>query len=392
MCAYTGCAVNSVIQSAHHTMPSTVATTLVDGVALIRIDNPPVNALSPEVIAGLSSSVDEAERDQEVRALVIICAGRTFIAGADIKGLEQFAWGDDAAAPDMHDLLKRIEDCSKPVVMAIHGTALGGGLEVAMAGHYRVAVADAQMGQPEVNLGIIPGAEGTQRLPRLVGVEKAIDMCVSGKSVKAPDALQTGLIDRIVESDLEAGAVTFARDCMRREGPHPKTRDRRAKLPAPESLDTLLASGREAARKMRRNMEASLAALDAIEAAVTLGFDEGCRREREIFFRCARSEACKALIHSFFAERGVSRVPGIAKAGIRDHGSGTRDADAIASVAIVGAGTMGGGIAMACANAGITVLLTDADQAGLDKGLATIRRNYEISVQRGRLTREAVEQ
>src|SRR5687767_10611383 len=185
-------------------MDDAVTLTVQDEIALVRIDNPPVNALSDPVVSGLANAVDAAERHPGVRGVVIIGAGRTFIAGADIKALEQLAWGDNAGAPEMGAVLRRLEDSSKPVVIAMHGTALGGGLEVAMAGHYRVAVPDAQMGQPEVNLGIIPGAEGTQRLPRLVGVEKAIEMCVSGKPMKAPDALRAGLIDLIVEGDLVA--------------------------------------------------------------------------------------------------------------------------------------------------------------------------------------------
>src|SRR5687767_9745985 len=199
-------------------MNPAVSISSADGVALIRIDNPPVNALSQEVIDGLSGAIDAIARDTSVRAAVLLGAGRTFIAGADIKGLEQIAWGGDAGAPEMHELLQRIEDLPKPVVMAMHGTALGGGLELAMAGHYRVAVADAQMGQPEVNLGIIPGAEGTQRLPRLVGLEKAIEMCVSGKPIKARDALSAGLIDRIIEGDLATGASGFAREMAARTG------------------------------------------------------------------------------------------------------------------------------------------------------------------------------
>src|SRR6185436_19525346 len=171
-------------------------------VAVIRIDNPPVNALSPETIDGLSAALAQAQADPGASAIVVHAAGRTFIAGADIKGLENVVWGGDSGAPEMHDLLQRIEQGKKPVVMAMHGTALGGGMEVAMAGHYRVAVADAQMGLPEVNLGIIPGAEGTQRLPRLVGVAKAIEMCVTGKPIKAAEALNIGLIDRIVDGDL----------------------------------------------------------------------------------------------------------------------------------------------------------------------------------------------
>ena len=188
-------------------MPRAVSTEILDEVAVIRIDNPPVNALSNDVIAGIHAEVAKAAADPAARAIVIVGAGRTFVAGADIKGLEGMAWGDLSGAPDMHDTFKAIEDCAKPVVMAMHGTALGGGLELAMAGHYRVAAGDARLGQPEVNLGIIPGAEGTQRLPRLVGVEKALEMCVSGRPIAADDALRAGLIEWIVEGDLVAGAV-----------------------------------------------------------------------------------------------------------------------------------------------------------------------------------------
>jgi 3-hydroxyacyl-CoA dehydrogenase len=363
-------------------MSHAVTLSVDQGVALLRIDNPPVNALSPEVIDGLDATLDAATKDPSVRAIVVIGAGRTFVAGADIKGLEQLAWGAGTGAPDMHALLKKIEDSAKPVVMALHGTALGGGLELAMAGHYRVAAADGQMGQPEVNLGIIPGAEGTQRLPRLVGLEKAIEMCVSGKPVKAPDALAMGLIDRVIEGDLAAGAAAFAREAAT-GGPHPKTRERQDRLPPAAAIPGLVAAGRDLARKTRRRLEAPVAVVDALEAAATLPFDEGCARERKIFFELAGSEQCKALIHAFFAERGVSKVTGVSK----DTPTAT-----ISRVGIVGAGTMGGGIAMACANAGIEVRITDASADGLQAGLAAVRRNYDVSVARGRFTPAMVEE
>src|SRR5688500_17713608 len=356
-------------------MSDVVTTAIQDGIAVIRIDNPPVNALSPAVVDGLAAAVDAAQQNPDVRALVVIGAGRTFVAGADIKGLEDLAWGAGRGAPDMHDVLERIEDGPKPVVMALHGTALGGGLEVAMAGHYRVAVADAQVGQPEGNLGIIPGAEGTQRLPRLVGVEKAIEMCVTGKPVKAADALRAGLIDRIVDGDLAAGAVAFAREVATDGGRHPKTRERKDKLPSADALPGLLSSGRELARKTRRHLEAPRAVIDAIEAAATLPFDEGCIRERGIFFDCAKSEQCKALIYAFFAERGVSKVPGIPK---------DTPVAAINTVAIVGAGTMGGGIAMAWVHAGRKGVIIDAAADALNAGRARIRANYDPSVKGGR--------
>src|SRR5688500_1700584 len=364
-------------------MPNLVNSATHNDIAVITIDNPPVNALSQEVADGIDAAVARAQADPAVRGLVIAGAGRTFVAGADIKGLEELAWGTGRGAPDMHDIFERLEDGAKPVVMALHGTALGGGLELAMAGHYRVAAADALMGQPEVNLGIIPGAEGTQRLPRLVGVEKAIEMCVTGKPIKAPEALQIGLVDRIIDGDLVSGAVQFAREAADRRGANPRTSERTDKLPSLDALPAMVAAGKELAKKTRRNLEAPRAVIDAIEAAVTLPFDEGCVRERGIFADCAKSEQCKALIHVFFAERGASKVPGLSK-----------DAAVapINTVAIVGAGTMGGGIAMACANAGINVVISDTSDEQLEAGLARIRSNYDTSMKRGRFTAEDVQQ
>jgi 3-hydroxyacyl-CoA dehydrogenase len=359
-----------------------VSVTTHDQVALITIDNPPVNALSPGVVDGLSAAIDDVGRNPSVRAAVLVGAGRTFVAGADIKGLEQLAWGGDTGLPEMHDILQRMEDLPKPLVIAMHGTALGGGLEVAMAGHYRVAVRDAQMGQPEVNLGIIPGAEGTQRLPRLVGLEKAIEMCVSGKPIKAADALAAGLIDRIVDGDLVQGAIAFAREKID-QSPLPKTRERTDRLPSREQVPALAQAGRDLAKKTRRNLHAPLAVVDALEAAATLPFNDGCRKEREVFSECIRTDQAKALIHAFFAERGAARVPGITK---------DTAVTPVASVGIVGAGTMGGGIAMACANAGMTVRITDATAAALDAGMATIKKNYDVSVARGRFTPAMVDE
>ncbi|HTR36869.1 MAG TPA: 3-hydroxyacyl-CoA dehydrogenase NAD-binding domain-containing protein [Bryobacteraceae bacterium] len=362
-------------------MDQLVALDRQDGVAVITINNPPVNALSTAVQQGLAAALEEAGHDASVRAIVIIGGGRTFIAGADIKELELAASGRGGGPPKMHALFERIEDSAVPVVMAIHGTALGGGLEIAMAGHYRVATPDAQVGQPEVNLGIIPGAEGTQRLPRLVGVAAAVDLCVSGKPIRAPEALRMGVIDRIIEGDLRAGAVAFAREMAGAVAPHRKTRERSDKLGTPAENAPIFAAGREQARKTRR--EATLAAVDAIEAATTLPFDEGCKREAEIFAKCIASDQARALIHAFFAERAVAKIPDIPK---------DTPVYAIAKVGIIGAGTMGGGIAMACANAGISVLLKEVEQAALDRGMATVRKNYENSVKKGRFTQQVMDQ
>jgi len=349
------------------------------GVAVVAIDNPPVNALSPGVPEGILTAIGKVESDPGVIAAVVIGAGRTFIAGADIKELQRAASGSRPdSTPSLHGLLQRIEDCSKPVVMAIHGTALGGGLEVAMAGHFRVATPEAQLGQPEVNLGIIPGAEGTQRLPRLVGTAAAVEMCVSGKPIKAAEALRLGLIDRVIEGDLLIGAIEFAKETA--GNGLRKTRERNEKLTAEPSI---FAAGRELARKTRRNTIAPLAAVDALEAAATLPFEEGCKREREILKERLASDECRALIHAFFSERVVSKIADIPK---------DIPVLPIRKAAIIGAGTMGAGIAMACANAGIAVALKDVDAAALDRGMATIAKNYASSVAKGRFSREVADQ
>ncbi|MEO7273812.1 MAG: enoyl-CoA hydratase-related protein, partial [Vicinamibacterales bacterium] len=342
-------------------MPNLVASTVVDGVALLTVNNPPVNALSPGVPEALQAAIAQAVADEAITAVVVIGGGRTFIAGADISNLEEAAWGDPAKAIDLHRLLMWIEDVPKPVVMAIHGTALGGGLELAMAGRYRVAVPDALVGQPEVNLGIIPGAEGTQRLPRLVGVEKALDLCVTGKPIKAPEALAAGLIDKVITGDLAEGAIAFAREVAGGELAV-KTRERRDRLGTPDANAPLFAAARELAAKVRRRQTAPLNAILAIEAATTLPYEDGCRRERELFVDAVSTEQAKALIHAFFAERAATKLKGV-PADLKP--------PPIARVAIIGAGTMGGGITMACVNAGVPVTITDATQEAIDRGLAT---------------------
>ncbi len=357
-----------------------VATEHEGEVAVITINNPPVNALSPGVPEGIAQALKEAEDNAAVRAIVLTGAGNTFVAGADIKQLEELAWGLGPGAPNIHELLQMIEDCGKPVVMAIHGTALGGGLELAMAGHYRVAVRGARLGQPEVNLGIIPGAEGTQRLPRLVGVEKAIEMCVTGKLLTATEAFEAGLVDVIVGEDLRGEAVASARRVLESGTALRKTREQKAELKR-GSLEDALRSGEDLARKVKKNQIAPLKAIEAIRAAATLPFEKGRNRERELFHECATSEQCRALIHAFFAERAVAKVPGIGK---------QSPAVAANKVFVIGAGTMGRGIAMACANAGISVVLRDTSQDALDAASAAIHKTYDSSIQRGRLTTDAV--
>lgn len=352
-----------------------------DGVAVVKIDNPPVNALGPGVPEDIERAITTAEADGGVRAIVMMGAGETFVAGADIKQLEELAWGQGPGAPNIHELLLKIENCTKPVIIAIHGTALGGGLELAMAGHYRVAVRSAKVGQPEVNLGIIPGAEGTQRLPRLAGVERAIEMCVTGKLLTASEALEAGIIDSIVEGDLCSDAMDYARRVSKDGSSRRKTREQKAVPRNGGLLEDALRTGEELARKQRRNQIAPFKVLQAIRAAATLPFEEGCARERELFRECATSDQCKALIYGFFSERAVTKIPGLGK---------QTTASPIGQVFVIGAGTMGRGIAMACANAGLKVALRDTSQEALDAGLLAIRKNYDSSLKRGRLTPEMV--
>ncbi|MGB8475047.1 MAG: 3-hydroxyacyl-CoA dehydrogenase NAD-binding domain-containing protein [Candidatus Acidiferrum sp.] len=362
-------------------MSDLVQLTKNNGIAVITINNPPVNALSPGVPEGIAAAIEEIDKDGSIKAVVLIGGGKTFIAGADIKEFGKITSGKAGGGLELPSLLLKIEDSRKPIVMAIHGSAFGGGLELAMAGHYRVAVGGAQVGQPEVKLGIIPGAGGTQRLPRLAGVAKAVEMCAGGNPIKAKEALEFGIIDRIIEGELLAGAAAFADEIA--DNPSRKTRERNEKLGSAEENAAIFTAGREQVRKKQRGMIAPLAAIDAVEAATKLPFEEGCKVERKIFMECLFSDQSKALIHVFFGEREVGKIPGIPK-----------DAPIIPvrTAAVVGAGTMGGGIAMVFANAGIPVLLKDADQAALDLGLANIEKNYATSVKRGRFTQAFVDE
>jgi 3-hydroxyacyl-CoA dehydrogenase len=350
-------------------------------VAILTIDNPPVNAISPGVPEGLLAGIDRVESDPEIKAAVLIGAGSTFIAGADIREFNKIASGQKKRGEGLHPLLSRIENCRKPLVVAIHGNAFGGGLELAMAGHYRVATPSAQLGQPEVKLGLIPGAGGTQRLPRLAGVAKAVEMCAAGNPISAHHAHGCGLIDRLIEHDLLSGAVAFAREIS--TNPLVRTRDRNEKLGTPEENEPIFAAARQTSQRKQRALVAPLAAIDAVEAATTLPFDEGCKFEQKLFMDCLFTDQSKALIHVFFGEREVGKIPDIPK---------ETPTIPVTKAAVVGAGTMGGGIAMALANAGLPVLLKETDQAALDRGIATLRRNYAASVQRGRFTQEFVDQ
>jgi 3-hydroxyacyl-CoA dehydrogenase len=361
-------------------MPDLIHYEVKDRIAVLTVDNPPVNALGPGVLEGIEAAVARGCADAGVDAMVLIGAGATFIAGADIKifGTLKTREQSLARSEGTHARLLRIEDAAKPIVAAIHGNALGGGLEVAMSCHYRVMAADAKVGQPEVLLGIIPGAGGTQRLPRLCGAELAIEMCTAGKPVAAQKALASGIVDHIAGANLRDDAIAFARS---KAGAVRKTRERSEKIANRDAGVAACAAARTALAKTARGVKAPFKAVDAIEAAFTLDFERGSARERELFAECVTAHESRALVHMFFADREAAKVPDVPK---------DTPVTTIAGAAVIGAGTMGGGIAMAYANAGIPVILKDVDDAAVQKGLAVIRKNYESTVAKGKMTAEAM--
>ncbi len=335
-------------------------------IGVLTINNPPVNALSPGVPEGLVTGIEALGADPEIDAIVVIGGGRTFISGADIREFGKITAGekrDIGLAP----LIDRIEQSAKPVIMAIHGQALGGGLEVAMGGHYRVMTPEAKVGQPEVKLGLIPGAGGTQRLPRLTGIPKALELCANGEPVGAAEALQSGIVDAIANGDLLTFAVEFAAQQT--------TVRRTCDLPVASADTDAEAQARVAAQKRFRGMVAPQRAIDAVLAAARLPFPEGIAYERRLFEECLFSEQSKSMIHVFFGEREVAKVRGLGK---------EIAALPVARAAVVGAGTMGAGIAMNYLNAGIPVRLREASGEALERGVAAIRKNYAASVAKGR--------
>jgi len=346
-------------------------------VAVLTVDNPPVNALSQHVRQGLRDGLARAVADAEAGAVVIVCAGRTFIAGADIT-----EFGTPPRDPSLHEVLDRIEGAPKPVVAAVHGTALGGGLEVTLACHYRVGVRTARFGLPEVKLGLLPGAGGTQRLPRVVGVPKALQMITSGDPIGAEEALRTGLIDELVDGDLTAAAVAFAEKALAERRPLRKIRDLDEKVAAVRGKPEVFAEFRKSIARQTRGFRAPEHCVRAVEAAVNLPFAEGLRRERELFQELLHSPESKAQRYFFFAEREAAKIPDVPP------DTPARD---VKTAAVIGAGTMGGGIAMNFANVGIPVTVVEVSQEALDRGLGVVRRNYEATASRGRLTAADVE-
>jgi 3-hydroxyacyl-CoA dehydrogenase len=362
-------------------MSELVTLTTDRDIGIITINNPPVNALSPGVPEGIVACLERIRKDDAIKGVVLIGGGRTFIAGADIKEFGKITSGQKKRDVGLQPTLLTLEDFPKPVVCAIHGTAFGGGLETAMACHYRVAVSSAQVGQPEVKLGLIPGAGGTQRLPRLAGVTKAAEMCASGEPVKASDALRYGIVDKLIEGDLLPGAIAFAREMATKGGPPRKTRELKAKRAGEAAAE--LTAVREAVKKKARGLMAPLKAIDGVEAAATLPFADGLKREAELFQECLFSDQSKALIHVFFGEREVAKIPDIRK---------ETPIIPVKRAAVVGAGTMGGGITMTYANAGIPVILKEVDQPALDRGLDTIKKNYAATVKKGKMTQTRMEE
>jgi 3-hydroxyacyl-CoA dehydrogenase len=356
-----------------------VATLAVEGeVAILTLNSPPVNALSAPVRDGLALGVAQAMGNAAVKVVVLICEGKTFIAGADIS-----EFGKPPKGTSLFDALNAIEGASIPVVAAIHGTALGGGLEVALTCHYRVAVPSAKCGLPEVKLGLLPGAGGTQRLPRIVGVEKALEMVTSGEHVGAKQCAEMGLVDALVdEGKLREGAIAFARKIVAEKRPLKRVRDMNEKVEAARGKPEIFAAFRKANAKKFRGFQAPESNIKCIEAAVNQPFDEGLKTERKLFMELMTGTQSAAQRYVFFAERAVWKVPDVPE---------DTQTIPVGKVGVIGAGTMGGGIAMNFLNAGIPVTIVETKQDALDRGLATIRKNYENTAKRGRLTQADVE-
>jgi 3-hydroxyacyl-CoA dehydrogenase len=343
-------------------------------IAVITVDSPPVNALKQEVRAGLVEAVRAAAADPTIRAVVLACHGRTFFAGADIT-----EFGKPAMPPALHEVIALVEELPKPVIAAIHGTALGGGLELALGCHYRVAVPSAKLGLPEVKLGILPGAGGTQRLPRAVGPEKALRMIVSGEPIGAEEARAAGLVEAVVQGDLVTEAVAFARHVAQAQ-PLPRLRDRSEKLQGADR--TAFEATAANLTKRARGLKAPYACVEAVRLTLDVPFDQGLARERDLFLDLVAGDQSKAQRHVFFAEREAAKVPDMPK-GMKER--------PVARAAVIGAGTMGGGIAMSLANAGIPVTLIETTDEALQRGLATIGKNYRATAARGGLSNEEVE-
>ena len=347
-----------------------------DGVAVITLNNPPVNGLGLSTRQGVMDALDRAAQDSSVTAIVLTGAGRAFSGGADIT---EFNTPKALQEPTLHTVIRAVEASAKPVVAALHSVVMGGGLELALGAHYRVAAPGAQVALPEVKLGLLPGAGGTQRLPRAVGLETALNMIVSGAPVPSEQLAKSGLFDEMVDGDLLDAAVAFARRVGAQNGPHPRVRDRKI---VHENAAGFIQFARNSARAAAPNFPAPHKCIDAIEAGVLNGFDKGSVAERDGFVALMMTPESRALRHAFFGERAASKIPDVpADTPLRE----------IRRVGVIGAGTMGGGIAMNFVNAGLPVTLLETKQDALERGLATIRRNYDAQVKKGKLTQEKLD-
>jgi len=356
-----------------------VTTIEKDGnISIITLNSPPVNALSAPVREGLHKGISEARNDKETEAIVIICEGRTFIAGADIS-----EFGKEPKGPSLFEVQEFIEDSDKPVIAAIHGTALGGGLEVALTCHYRIAVPSAKCGLPEVNLGLLPGAGGTQRLPRVVGVEKALQMVTSGQHVPAKQCLEMGLVDEISNEDnLRQDSISFAKKIVSENRPLVKISEMNDKVEAARGNENIFKDFRASIARKARGFLAPEYNIQCIEAAVNKSFSEGIKVERKLFMELVTGTQSAAQRYAFFAQRQVAKIPDIEP---------DTEIKPFTSIGVIGAGTMGGGISMNFANVGIPVTIIEQNQERLDKGLSIIRKNYENTANKGRITFEDVE-
>jgi len=346
-----------------------------DDIALVTVDSPPVNTMTREVRAGLKRCF-EALRSEGPKAIVLCCAGKTFLSGGDMREFET-----GVLEPGYHEVLRLIEDSAVPVIAAVHGTVMGGGVETAIACHYRVAAEGTRFGLPEITLGIIPGAGGTQRMPRLIGLEPALDMMLSGKPLTAGQAKDLELVDAVTGGDLVEAALTYTHDLLAKGAGPRRTRER--SVAGAEKVGEVIAARRAQAAKSMRNRNSPNVLLDAVEASVSRTFDDGIAFERSLSIQVERAAEGRAYRHLFFAERDVRRIPGLS-ADVKPR--------PVTRLGIVGAGTMGGGISMCFANAGIPVTILDTSQENLDRGLATIGKNYERSVTRGSLKPEQRDQ
>ncbi|MCA8230740.1 3-hydroxyacyl-CoA dehydrogenase NAD-binding domain-containing protein [Burkholderia vietnamiensis] len=347
-----------------------------DGVAVITLNNPPVNGLGLSTRQGVMEGLERAAQDPAVTAIVLTGAGRAFSGGADIT---EFNTPKALQEPTLHTVIRAVEASAKPVVAALHSVAMGGGLELALGAHYRIAAPGAQIALPEVKLGLLPGAGGTQRLPRAVGLETALNMIVSGAPVPSEQLATSGLFDAMADGDLLDAAVAFARQAGAQSGPHPRVRDRKI---VHENAAGFIQFARNSARAAAPNFPAPHKCIDAIEAGVLHGFDKGSGAERDGFVALMMTPESRALRHAFFGERAASKIPDVpADTPVRE----------IRRIGVVGAGTMGGGIAMNFVNAGLPVTLLETTQDALDRGLATIRKNYDAQVRKGKLTQQKLD-